>query len=149
MTITEVRPQATQEEYVTSGFLRSTNQVDGPGSTALFTAPSYLPQDARHLSANSYERVKIPIDPIVHTFRPGTELRVVISAPGGDRPVWTFATLDRGQHATVGLGSVAPSALHVNVVHGVDTPSPLPACGALRGEPCRALVAEGNQTGTT
>ena len=42
-TITEVRPQAGQEEYVTSGFLRSTNQVDASGSTALFTAPTYLP----------------------------------------------------------------------------------------------------------
>jgi uncharacterized protein len=148
-TITEARPQATQEEYVTSGFLRSTNQVDAPGSTALFTAPTYLPQDARHLSPKTYELVKIPIDPIVHTFRPGTELRVVISAPGGDRPVWTFATLDHGQHATVGLGGVAPSALHVNVVHGVDATATVPGCGALRGEPCRALVAAGNQAGTT
>ena len=50
-TITEVRPQAGQEEYVTSGFLRSTNQVDAPDSTTLFTAPTYLPQDARHLSS--------------------------------------------------------------------------------------------------
>jgi predicted acyl esterase len=147
-TITEVRPQAGQEEYVTSGFLRSTNQVDGPASTALFTAPTYLPQDARHLSAAHYELVKIPIDPIVHTFRPGTEMRVVISAPGGDRPVWTFHTLDHGQAATVGLGGVAASALMVNVVHGVDATPALPACGALRGEPCRSLVAEGNQTGS-
>jgi uncharacterized protein len=148
-TITEVRPEAAQEEYVTSGFLRSTNQVDLPTSTALFTAPTYLPKDARHLSAKKYELVKIPIDPIVHTFRPGTELRVVISAPGGDRPVWTFATLDHGQHATVGLGGAASSALHVNVVHGVDATPTVPACGALRGEPCRALVAEANQAGTT
>jgi len=42
------------------------------------------------LSAKSLTQVKIPIDPIVHTFRPGTELRVVISAPGGDRPAWEF-----------------------------------------------------------
>jgi hypothetical protein len=33
----------------------------------------------------------------------------------------------------------------VNVVHGVAATPTLPACGALRGEPCRALVAEGNQ----
>ena len=144
-TITEARPQAGQEEYVTSGFLRSTNQVDGPATTALFTAPTYLPHDARHLSAGRYELVKVPIDPIAHTFRPGTELRVVISAPGGDRPVWTFATLDHGQMATVGLGGVAASALRVNVVRGVPATSTLPACGALRGEPCRTLVAEGNE----
>ena len=41
-TITEVQPQTGQEEYVTSGFLRSTNQVDKPDSTALFTDPTYL-----------------------------------------------------------------------------------------------------------
>jgi len=39
-TITEVQPQTGQEEYVTSGFLRSTNQVDKPDSTALFTDPT-------------------------------------------------------------------------------------------------------------
>ncbi len=144
-TISEVRPQAGQEEYVTSGFLRSTNQVDEPDSTALFTAPTYLPQDARHLSADHYELVKVPIDPIAHTFRPGTEMRVVVSAPGGDRPVWTFGTLDHGQRATVGLGGVTASALTVDVVGGVDATPALPACAALRGEPCRPLVPEGNQ----
>ena len=41
-TITEVRPSAAQEEYVTSGFLRSSNQVDLSDSTALFTDPTYL-----------------------------------------------------------------------------------------------------------
>ncbi len=148
-TITEVRPQAGQEEYVTSGFLRSTNQVDVPGSTALFTAPTYLPQDARHLSSSHYELVKIPIDPIVHTFRTGTALRIVISAPGGDRPVWAFDTLDKGQLASVGLGGVTASALTVNVVQGVDATPMLPACGALRGEPCRPLVDEVNETADT
>jgi predicted acyl esterase len=147
-TITEVRPESGQEEYVTSGFLRSTNQADGPSSTALFTAPTYLPRDARGLSATHYSLLRIPIDPIVHTFRPGTELRVVISAPGGDRPVWTFATLDHGQAATVGLGGTTPSALVVDVVHGVDATTTVPSCGALRGEPCRALVPEGNQPTT-
>ena len=59
----------------------------------------------------------------------------MISAPGGDRPVWAFETLDKGQLASVGLGGVAASALTVNVVQGVDATPTLPACGALRGEP--------------
>ena len=88
--------------------------------------------------------MKIPIDPIVHTFRPGTELRVVISAPGGDRPVWAFDTLDNGQEATVGFGGLTASSLVVNVVSGVAATTTLPACGSLRGEPCRAYQAEGN-----
>ena len=144
-TITEVRPSAGQEEYVTSGFLRSTNQLDRPDSTALFTDPTYLGGDARNLSSNAYSLVKIPIDPIVHTFRPGTELRVVISAPGGDRPIWEFDTLDNGQRATVGIGGPTGSALVVNVVSGVRATRALPACNALRGEPCRPYRAEGNQ----
>ena len=145
-TITEVQPQTGQEEYVTSGFLRSTNQVDKPDSTALFTDPTYLATDARNLSPYRFSLVKIPIDPIVHTFRPGTELRIVISAPGGDRPVWTFASLDNGQMATVGYGLLAPSALTVNVVPGVTATAAAPPCGSLRGEPCRAYQAEGNQS---
>ena len=146
-TITEVRPSADQEEYVTSGFLRSSNQVDQGNSTALFTVPTYLASEARTLSPSSYRLVKIPIDPIAHTFRPGTEMRVVLSAPGGDRPLWAFATLDAGQSATVGFGGVAASALVVNTVHVASTIA-LPACGSLRGEPCRAYQAEGNQVTT-
>jgi len=143
-TITEVRPTDGQEEYVTSGFLRSSNQVDAPNSTALFTNPTYLGAEASNLSPDHYTLVKIPIDPIAHTFRPGTELRVVISAPGGDRPVWTFDTLDNGQQATVGLGGAAASSLTFNVVSGVAATTTLPTCGTLRGEPCRSYVPEGN-----
>jgi hypothetical protein len=132
---------------VTSGFLRSSNQVDLPLSTDLFTVPSYLASDARDLQPTTYTEVKIPIDPIVHTFRAGTELRVVISAPGGDRPSWEFDTVDDGtQSVAIGTGRVAASGLEVNVIHGVKATGTLPACGTLRGEPCRTYQAEGNQS---
>ena len=144
-TVTEVRPADTQEEYVTSGFLRSSNQVDLFGSSPIFTIPSYLASDGQSLSPTTYRLVKIPIDPIVHTFRAGTELRVVISAPGGDRPSWQFDTVDAGQSATIGLGKVSPSALVVKAVNGVAAPATLPTCGSLRGEPCRTYQTEGNQ----
>ena len=98
------------------------------------------------LSAARYTLVKVPIDPIAHTFRAGTELRVVLSAPGGDRPSWQFATVDNGsQTASVGLGGVTASSLVVNVVNGVAATPTLPACGSLRGEPCRAYQALNNQ----
>jgi predicted acyl esterase len=146
-TITEVRPGAAQEEYVTSGFLRSSDQVDLPLSSKLFTVPTYLASDARSLSGTSYSLVKVPIDPIVHTFRAGTELRVVISAPGGDRPSWEFATVDDGsQTASIAFDKMAPSSLVANVVQNVTATPTLPACGSLRGEPCRTYQAESNQT---
>ena len=116
VTVTEARPATSEEEYITSGFLRSSNQVDRSDSTHLFTDPSYLAGEARSLSRRSDTLVKIPVDPVAHTFRPGTELRIVISAPGGDRPSWEFDTLDHGQTATVGLGGIAASALVVNEV---------------------------------
>jgi hypothetical protein len=149
VTVTEARPSASQEEYITSGFLRSSNQVDLADSTRLFTNPSYLAKEDRTLSPRSYTLVRIPVDPIAHTFRPGTELRIVISAPGGDRPSWEFDTLDHGQSATVGLGGIAASTLTVNQVNGVKSTPTLPTCGSLRGEPCRALQAEGNQHGAS
>lgn len=146
VTVTELRPADNEEEYVTSGFLRSSNQVDRPDSTRLFTDPSYLGSDAHQLAPSRYSLVDIPVDPIAHTFRAGTELRIVISAPGGDRPVWEFATLDNGtQSATIGVGGAVASALVVNEVRGVDDTPTLPACGSLRGEPCRAYQPEGNQ----
>ncbi len=144
--ITEVRPSDNQEEYVTSGFLRSSNQVDLVSSSSLFTIPSYLASDAQPLAPTAYRLLRIPIDPIAHTFRAGTELRVVVSAPGGDRPSWTFDSVDAGQTASVGLGRVGASALVVRSVRNVRTDRTVPTCGSLRGEPCRAYQAEGNQS---
>ncbi len=145
VTVTEVRPGQKHEEYVTSGFLRSSNRTLTSASTGLDPIPDYLDSDRRNLIAGQFTLVRIPIDPIAHTFRAGTRLRIVISAPGGDRPSWAFGT--PATHGTVTdtieLGS---SSLVVNVVSGV-TPTPaMPACGALRGEPCRAYALMSNQT---
>jgi uncharacterized protein len=144
VTVTEVRPGQTQEEYITSGFLRSSNRTLTSQSTALDPIPNYLIQDRQNLPKGMFTLVRIPIDPIAHTFRAGTMLRIVISAPGGDRPSWAFDTLQTNGSVkdTVELGS---SSLVVNVVPGV-TPTPaLPVCGALRGEPCRPYSAMENQ----
>ena len=87
------------------------------------------------------------MDPIAHTFRPGTRLRIVISAPGGDRPSWTFDTPPTHGSVldTLALGGTGGSTLVVNEVPGVAPTAALPACGALRGEPCRASTRLGNQ----
>jgi hypothetical protein len=80
-------------------------------------------------------------------FRAGTRLRIVISAPGGDRPEWAFATptTDNRVLDSVALGAAAGSSLVVNMVSGVQAPAAMPVCGALRGEPCRPYKALGNQ----
>ncbi len=148
VTVTEVRPGETQEEYVTSGFLRSSNRTLTSASTALDPVPTYLAADKKNLPAGRFTLVRIPVDPIAHTFRAGTRLRIVISAPGGDRPSWTFETpATHGSVVdTVSLGGTAGSSFVVNEVAGVVPTAALPACGALRGEPCRAYAPLGNQT---
>jgi uncharacterized protein len=147
VTVTEVRPGATQEEYVTSGFLRSSNHTLAASSSALDPVPTYRRSDRHALAAGGATLVRIPIDPIAHAFRAGTSLRIVISAPGGDRPSWAFST--PATHGTVtdtlSLGGATASSLALNVVSGVSVPAAMPACGALRGEPCRAYTTMANQ----
>ena len=147
VTVTEVRPGETQEEYVTSGFLRAGYHTLSASSTALQPAPEYLKAERANLPAGRATLVRIPIDPIAHAFRAGTRLRIVISAPGGDRPSWAFASpATHGSVTdTVSMGGATASSLVVNVVHGVDPTTALPACGALRGEPCRPYSKMANQ----
>ena len=148
VTVTEVRPGETEEEYVTSGFVRSSNRTLSTTSTTLAPVPTYLASDRHNLPKGRFSLVRIPINPIAHTFRAGTRLRIVISAPGGDRPSWTFDTPATHSSVidTVALGGVKGSSLVVNEVRGVVPTTNLPVCGALRGEPCRAYSRLGNQS---
>ncbi len=148
VTVTEVRPGETEEDYVTSGFLRSSDRTLSSVSTLLDPVPTYLASDRRNLPRGRFTLVRIPVDPIAHTFRSGTRLRIVISAPGGDRPSWTFDTPATHNSVvdTVALGGVGGSSLVVNEVQGVVPTSTVSACGALRGEPCRAYSRLNNQS---
>jgi uncharacterized protein len=147
VTVTEVYPGQKQEEYITSGFLRSSNRVLSGASTILDPEPTYRGSDRRNLPPGRFTLVRIPVDPIATTFRPGTSLRIVISAPGGDRPEWEFETpsTDNSVVDTVALRGVVGSSFVVNEVQGVVPTQTLPVCGSLRGEPCRAYTPLGNE----
>ena len=89
-TVSEVYPDG-QEMYVTSGFLRAGYRaLDASASTALQPVHPFLKVEP--LPHGRFVEVRIAIDPIAHAFRTGSRIRVVLSAPGGDRPVWAFAT---------------------------------------------------------
>jgi hypothetical protein len=67
---------------------------------------------------------------------------VTVQAPGGDRPRWRFATIDRGRtRNTISLGS---SRLVLGVLKGASAPTPLPPPTALRGQPSRRYVPAAN-----
>jgi predicted acyl esterase len=145
-TITEVMPDG-KEMYVQSGFLRASDRaLTRTTSTATHPVPRYLARTARPLPPGRFTLVRIPIDPIGFVFRAGDRIRVTITAPGGTRPEWAFDTYETGGHVTdtVALGGSHPSSLVLSVVPGINVPDAAPACGSLRGQPCRDYVPAGN-----
>ena len=145
-TVSEVRPGG-QELFVQTGELRASDRALDPGSsTATDPVPTYEASTASPLPAGRFTEVRIPILPFAYAFRAGSRIRVTITAPGGDRPVWQFDTYATGGTVTdtIGLGRSHRSALVLSVVPGVTPPDSQPACPSLRGQPCRAYVAAAN-----
>ncbi len=146
VTVSDVRADG-QEMYVQSGFLRASDRaLDPTHSSALAPDPTYRAATARPLPAGRFSEVRVPIDPIGYAFRTGSRIRITISAPGGDRPEWAFATYPtRGKVTdTIELGDPHPSTLVLPVVPGVRPGDAQPPCPSSRGEPCRAYVPAGN-----
>jgi hypothetical protein len=84
-----------------------------------------------------------------HAYRKGSRIRITVSAPDGDQPVWSFAqTIPAGSATvTIGHGPKLPSRVILPVVPGVSVPTGLPPCPGLRGEPCRAYQPYVNAPG--
>ena len=154
VTISEVRPDG-QETYVQSGWLRASQRaLDAGASTALLPVQTHRRADVAPLptgKAATPTEVRVPLYPFAHPFRAG------------------FADPDRGaatgrQPALVGLrhdpashrrhrvhrgrarAAATPSKVVLPVVSGIDVSTPLPKCGSLRGQPCRAYVPLDNRS---
>jgi predicted acyl esterase len=101
------------------------------------------------LTPGTYVDEAIALNPLAYTLRTGDRIRITISAPGGDRPSWSFTTLEtKGQVTdTIQFGSVGVSTLFVNALQQPAMVTPTdsrPACGTNRGMPCRTYIAAGN-----
>lgn len=143
-TISEVRPDGT-EIYVQSGWLRASQRALAATATDLRPAHTNLKSDAADLPAGELTAVRVELFPFAHPFRAGSRLRLTIDAPGGNRAVWQFDTIDKGETVTIAYDAQHPSKLVLPVVAGVDVPKAAPpACGSLRGEPCRPWVKAAN-----
>jgi len=138
-TVTEVRPDG-QEVYVQSGWLRTkARALDERKSTPLEPVLSLRAEDMAPMPADRFVPVTIPLYYQGHAYRAGSRLRVTISAPNGDQPIWSFGETDPPGTATVTIAHSRkkPSHLLLPVVPGVSVPAGLPPCPGLRGEPCR------------
>ncbi len=138
VTLTEVTPDG-REVYVQSGWMRASHRaLDEEQSTDLHPVPRHTEAAAEPLAEGEFVSVPVDIFPFAHVFRAGSQLRLYIDTPGGNRTRWAFDTLDAaGQSNLVASSSDFPSSLTLGVVAGVEAPAERPPCGALRAQPCR------------
>jgi hypothetical protein len=139
VTVSEVRPDGI-ETYVQSGWLRSDARKLTATSTPLNAVPTLRKADARPMPRGRYAPVTIPLYYEGHVYRAGSRIRVTLSAPGGDQPIWAFAETQprhRRANLSVARSRAMPSRLVLPEVPGSAAPTGLPPCPGLRGEPCR------------
>ncbi len=139
VTISEIRPDG-NETFVQGGWMRGDARELDPGkSTELEPVLSLREADAKPLPSDSFVKATIPLYYQGHVYRAGSRIRVRISAPGHDMPVWSF---DRSPKITadvaIGRGPGMPSRLLLPLTDvGLDEATDLPPCPSLRGQPCR------------
>ena len=139
-TISEVRPDG-KETFVQSGWLRTNERkLDRRKSTLLEPVLSLRKRDVRPMPRKRFVKVVIPLYYEGHAYRAGSRIRVTITAPNGDQPVWAFSQTSPKRSAKVSILSSRRqlSSLVLPVVPGVSVPTRLPPCPGLRGEPCRS-----------
>ena len=149
-TISEVRPDG-KETFVQNGWIRAkARKLDPAKSTELEPVPSFRQEDFAPMPSNQFVPVTIPLYYEGHMYRSGSRIRVRISAPNGDQPIWSFSETDpTGQaNVAIGYGAGMPSRLELPVVPGISAPTGLPPCPGLRGEPCRAYQPLENAAAT-
>ncbi|MEM1333905.1 MAG: CocE/NonD family hydrolase C-terminal non-catalytic domain-containing protein, partial [Actinomycetota bacterium] len=136
VSLTEILPDGS-EVYVQSGWLRASHRALDATSTELRPTHTHLVDDAAPLNPpGEFDEVRVELFPFAHVFRAGSQLRLTIDAPGGDRAVWELVTIADGEEVTIGTGGAIASSVVLPVIPGVDAPADAPACGSLRGQPC-------------
>ena len=132
-TLTEIRPDG-KETYVQSGWLRASDRKLDPASTVLDPIATGLASDVKLLTPGK-ARSRVELYPFAHAFRKGSRIRISVSAPGGDRPFWTFTNLPGNPLNSIARTAALPSRVVLPLV-GTNVPTPLPTCS-----PCAASPA--------
>jgi uncharacterized protein len=141
-TVTELRPDG-KESFVQSGWLRSgARKLDRSRSSLTEPVPSFRKRDAKRLPRGRYVKLRIPLYYQGHVYRKGSRIRVTISAPGGDQPIWAFAEAKPNGTPSVRVAHNRKlrSRLVLPITPRLRAQTPLPPCPGLRGQPCRDYV---------
>jgi putative CocE/NonD family hydrolase len=149
VTITEVRPDG-KETFVQNGWLRASDRAIAPDASPLRPTHPLTQAAVQTLPPGKFVSARVEVFPFAHAFRAGSRIRVIIDAPGGSRPAWSFDDLPAKPHQvnTIGRGGTVASRIVLPVVSGVDVAPGLPACPSLRGQPCRDTAVITNLPGS-
>ncbi len=144
LVLSEITPDG-DEIRIQNGVLRAGFPVDEDRSDDLTIQVRYDPDAYEPLPVGEYRLVRIPIFPVAHPLRAGSQLRLQINTPGGDLPLWFFENVDPGGADvgyTIGRGGGIASSIVLPVLPAgeLEVPAERPLCGALRGQPCREYV---------
>lgn len=111
-------------------------------SSRLHVEHTFLEEDVEPLPGDELVEARVPVMPVAQVFREGTRLKLEISTPGRNFPLWLFENPDHepGTEHRVGWGDAGAS----NLVLGVLAPDAIeeipdehPPCPSLRGQVCR------------
>jgi predicted acyl esterase len=148
-TVSEVRPDG-KETFVQNGWLRADERkLDTRKSKPLEPVLSLRARDVRRLPSGRFVKAVIPLYYEGHAYRAGSRIRVTITAPNGDQPIWAFAETSPkkgGAKVAIAHSRKMPSSLVLPVLPGASVPTGLPPCPGERGEPCRDYTPYKNRT---
>jgi predicted acyl esterase len=136
VTISEIAPDGS-ETYVQSGRLRLSNRATTTESTELAPVRSRSEADIEPLVIGEPVLARVAVPPSAHVFRTGSRVAVTIDTPGASLPSWTFDVWPEATTVTLHSSADQPSQVVLPVLEGVSAPTDRPACGSLRGQPCR------------
>jgi predicted acyl esterase len=147
--LTEIRPDG-QEIYIQNGWLRASRRtLDESRSSELRPVPTGLLADVQPVPSDEFVLARVELFPFAHAFRAGSRVRLSVTSPGGDRPLWQFDTPPVSGEVTVDIAHSAafPSRVVLPVVPDLEVPTALPPCPGVRGQPCRTYVELANTPG--
>ena len=122
----------------------SQRALDEAASTELHPVHTHTKDDAADLLPGEFVEARVDLFPFAHPFRAGSRIRLTIDAPGNSRAIWAFRTISDGETVSIAHDAGHPSQLVLSVVPvTIAAPAP-PACGSLRGQPCRTYAPAAN-----
>jgi hypothetical protein len=129
---------------VQNGWVRGNERkLDAKKSTLLEPILSLRAADVSPMPRDRYVKVTIPLYYEGHTYRAGSRVRVTITAPNGDQPIWSFGETQPKGRPTISIAHSKgmPSSLILPAVSGVNVPTGLPPCPGPQGRTVPGLPA--------